>query len=242
MRVGAVIPTAGQGTRMGADRNKLFLEINGISVLERTLAVFLNHPDITHLCLVTAADEQEAVALAVRQAAGRGRRPQQPHICYAPGGATRRESVHNGLLKLAEGGFAEHDIVMVHDGARCFIQPDLISACLTATLADGSAVAAVPVKDTIKEVDGDGVITATPERSRLWQVQTPQCFRFGRLASAYRNGPAEATDDASLVEACGQRVKIIRGSELNIKITTPEDLLFGECIATRLDAAVKPTP
>ncbi|MGI6546489.1 MAG: 2-C-methyl-D-erythritol 4-phosphate cytidylyltransferase [Fastidiosipilaceae bacterium] len=233
--IAVIIPTAGKGARMGADQNKLFLDIEGISVLERTLSIFISHPAITDICLVTTVQERDFImelaqaTLDRKQLDGRTIR-----LHFAVGGDTRRESVHNGLNTLAATPFkvSGREIVMVHDGARCFVDHPTIDRCIFQANVSGACVAAVPVKDTIKQVDKDKLIISTLDRDLLWQVQTPQAFFFDLLLEAYQKGPAHATDDASLVEALGHDVRIVQGSDFNIKITTPEDLIIGRAIAT----------
>lgn len=235
-RIGMILPTAGRGVRMGANRNKLFLEIAGKPILQHTLEVLLSHADITDLCLVTNLSEQDSIAQTVQQALlnCRPKNSSELNIYYAAGGESRRASVHNGLQKLAEAGFSDEDIVMVHDGARCFLEHGIIDRCILGAKKYGACIAAVPVKDTIKVVSADSVVQSTPERSALWQVQTPQSFKFELLLRASNEGPEEATDDASLVEALGHPVHIVKGSDFNIKITTPEDLVIGTAIARHL--------
>lgn len=233
--IAVIIPTAGKGARMGADQNKLFLDIEGVSVLERTLSVFISHPSITDICLVTAVRERDHIAELARMTLSRQQLDCRTiRLHFADGGDTRRESVHNGLNALAAASFnvSGEEIVMVHDGARCFVDHPTIDRCVHQATVSGACVAAVPVKDTIKQVNKDHLIIATLDRDLLWQIQTPQAFFFNLLLEAYQKGPAHATDDASLVEALGHDVRIVRGSDFNIKITTPEDLIIGRAIAT----------
>jgi 2-C-methyl-D-erythritol 4-phosphate cytidylyltransferase len=145
------------------------------------------------------------------------------------GGATRQESVFNGLRALP----ADTDYVMVHDGVRPFVTDGIISACLEAAVEWGAAAAAVPVKDTIKITDDEGFVMNTPERRQVWAVQTPQAFQMALLLEAHRRAcqtGIEATDDATLVEQLGFKVKLVMGSYRNIKITTPEDLIVAEAL------------
>ncbi|MBI2853612.1 MAG: 2-C-methyl-D-erythritol 4-phosphate cytidylyltransferase [Chloroflexi bacterium] len=140
------------------------------------------------------------------------------------GGATRQESVHIGLSKLPE-----CEWVIIHDAARPFLDGTLIEDGLRAAEETGAAIAAVPVKDTIKVAGLDGLIVQTPRRDGLWAAQTPQIFRFDIISEAYKSSD-EATDDASLVERAGGQVKLYAGSYENIKITTPEDLAYAELL------------
>lgn len=143
------------------------------------------------------------------------------------GGETRQMSVYNGVRALS----ADVDFVVVHDGVRPFVNDQIIFACLTAADECGAAVAAVPVKDTIKIADENNFIVETPIRERLWAVQTPQVFRKSLLEEAHQKAHAQqltATDDAALVEQLGFPVKLVMGSYENLKITTPEDLRVAE--------------
>ncbi len=143
------------------------------------------------------------------------------------GGETRQMSVYNGVRALSE----DVDFVVVHDGVRPFVNDQTIFDCLAAADAYGAAVAAVPVKDTIKIADENAFIVETPVRERLWAVQTPQVFRKSLLEEAHQKAHAQqltATDDAALVEQLGFPVKLVMGSYENLKITTPEDLRVAE--------------
>ena len=145
------------------------------------------------------------------------------------GGETRQMSVYNGVRALP----ADVDFVVVHDGVRPFVTDETIAACLTAADECGAAVAAVPVKDTIKIADENAFIVETPVRERIWAVQTPQVFRKPLLEEAHHRAHAQqltATDDAALVEQLGFPVKLVMGSYANLKITTPEDLPVAEVL------------
>jgi 2-C-methyl-D-erythritol 4-phosphate cytidylyltransferase len=150
-------------------------------------------------------------------------------VHFIQGGSTRQESVYRGLQGLPAA--ATH--VLIHDGARCLATPDLFDHC-TAALQDClGLIAAVPVKDTIKVVDANALITATPDRSNLWAAQTPQGFDVAQLRQCHEEGVRqnwEVTDDAALFERCGLPVKIVPGEETNLKVTTPVDLAIAEFI------------
>ncbi len=142
-----------------------------------------------------------------------------------PGGSERQHSVHKGLLKLTT------QWVMVHDGVRPFVQPNEIEACYERARQIGASVLAVPVKDTIKQVDNEGKVLSTPDRRSLWAIQTPQTFRLSELLEAYVAAERDGflgTDDSSLAERAGIQVSVVEGSYRNIKITTPDDLDFAE--------------
>ena len=145
------------------------------------------------------------------------------------GGQTRQASVFNGLQSLP----TDVDCVIVHDGVRPFVTDEIIFACIEAADEWGAAVAAVPVKDTIKVASADGFIVDTPDREKLWTVQTPQAFRASVLLDAHALAQREgvtATDDAMLVEQLGFKVKMVSGSDSNLKITTREDLIIAEAL------------
>jgi 2-C-methyl-D-erythritol 4-phosphate cytidylyltransferase len=150
-----------------------------------------------------------------------------------PGGRERQDSVYNGLLRAKP----DTDVVLIHDGVRPFVSLEVVLATIDAAKEYGAAVAAVPVTDTIKRVDADGFVLNTPEREQLWAAQTPQAFRYALLMQAHqsvRKRGIVATDDAALLERLGMRVKVVRGSHENIKITTEEDLARADLILRRL--------
>ncbi|QXE22010.1 2-C-methyl-D-erythritol 4-phosphate cytidylyltransferase [Richelia sinica FACHB-800] len=145
------------------------------------------------------------------------------------GGSTRQESVYNGLQALP----AEAQQVLIHDGARCLVTPELLNACAAAICHCPGLIAAVPVKDTIKVVDQSGIIQDTPDRQQLWAAQTPQGFDVKLLKQCHAEGVRqgwEVTDDAALFEKCGIAVRIVPGEETNLKVTTPQDLAIAEFI------------
>ncbi len=146
---------------------------------------------------------------------------------FIQGGSTRQESVYNGLQGLPDGA----ERVLIHDGARCLATPDLFDRCATILATCPALIAAVSVKDTIKVVDEHGLVRETPDRANLWAAQTPQGFEVKLLRACHDRGRAlgwEVTDDAALFEKCGLPVKIVRGEETNLKITTPGDLAIAK--------------
>ncbi|MGE7596191.1 2-C-methyl-D-erythritol 4-phosphate cytidylyltransferase [Peribacillus frigoritolerans] len=215
-----VIPAAGQGKRMKAGKNKLFIELSGIPIIVYTLRVFEEDPDCRGIILsINPAEKDYFNQLIAAYGLKKVRK-------LVMGGKERQQSVYNGLQHADEG------IVLVHDGARPFINLGQISELTTAASLHGGAVIAVPVKDTIKKAANKKVLE-TVERSSLWAVQTPQAFRVSILKRAYEQAEAEkflGTDDASLLERINERVVIIEGNYDNIKITTQEDLYFAEAI------------
>jgi len=218
-----LIACAGSGRRMGADRNKLLLEVGGRPVLAWTLAAALASPEVRWIGIVgQPVDQAEIEALVA--AAG----PDRP-VVWIQGGDSRQESVAHGLAALP----AEAEAVLIHDGARCLVEPELIARCAAAAAAGEAVIAAAPVTDTIKRVDGDGVIQDTPDRSVLWGAQTPQGFPVEQLRRAHARAAAEGwsvTDDASLFERLGWPVKVIAAPPSNIKITTRFDLTVAAAV------------
>jgi 2-C-methyl-D-erythritol 4-phosphate cytidylyltransferase len=146
-------------------------------------------------------------------------------VAVCAGGERRQDSVAEGLKRLDGCSW-----VVIHDGARPCLTVELVERGLEEARQTGAAIAAVPLKETVKVVDSEGVIASTPRRQSLWAAQTPQVFRFDLIAEAHRMVNGEVTDDASLVEALGHKVKVYMGSYDNIKVTTPEDLALAETI------------
>ena len=212
--MGVVVVAAGRSTRMGGT-DKTFAEIHGIPLVVHTLRRLAQSPAVSRIALVVAED---AVARAEGMIA---RHAIDKVTAVCAGGERRQDSVYAGLVALGNSRW-----VAVHDGARPCISEEVLDRALQAAQRWSAAVAAVPVKDTIKVVDDDHVVTDTPERSTLWAAQTPQVFDYDLLMRAHRSASAEYTDDASMVEAMGQSVRIFLGSYENLKVTTPEDLAF----------------
>jgi 2-C-methyl-D-erythritol 4-phosphate cytidylyltransferase len=226
-RVCALIVAAGKGTRMKMDMNKQYIEIGGKPVLARTVQVFEDCGHVDEIVIVVNARDIMHCRQNIVERYGFGK----VGIIVA-GGDSRQQSVYNGLNALND----KCGIVLIHDGARPFIDEDSIINSIEAAGEFGGACVAVPVKDTIKFVGEDGFIDKTLERSRLWSIQTPQTFRFDLILNAYKNADAEgfiASDDAMIAERMGHAVRIVPGTYYNIKITTEEDILLAEAIATR---------
>jgi 2-C-methyl-D-erythritol 4-phosphate cytidylyltransferase len=217
-------------------RPKQFIELRGIPALHYTLQAFEESPEVARI--YTVGDRQRIEALV--QAAGISKYA----ACAEPGEA-RSFSTRNGLLLCAED---PETIVLVHDGSRCLVTPDLIKRVVRAT--DGASepdgvVPGVPVSDTIK-IAREGTVAETLDRTNLWAIQTPQAFRLSLLRGLH-DSPKEflraATDEASLVERDGGRVEVVAGEKTNIKLTSPEDLVFAEAIlAVREGAARQALP
>ncbi len=225
METTVLVPAAGMGRRMGASMNKQYLQLGGRPILARTLELFQSHPAITHIYLIIPADEIDYFKTEVLTGMALTKLAR-----IVPGGKERQDSVRNGLQQLQIDQIKADSVVMVHDGVRPLFNPDLITTLVETAVLAGGAVVGVPVKDTIKEVEGE-LIVKTPDRSRLWQIQTPQAFRFELLLRAYQQAGRDdfsGTDDASLVERLNVPVRMISGDYRNIKITTPEDLVIAE--------------
>ncbi len=217
-RVGAVIVAAGSSRRMGGV-NKVFALLDGKSVLARVIDAFQRCNSIDQIVVVLSGPNLERG----RQLVAEQGWSKVTDVCA--GGRRRQDSVVAGLSRLTH-----CDWVVIHDGARPLVTVDLIDCGLEAARETGAAVAAVPVTDTIKVAGDDRIGTETPARDNLWAVQTPQVFRFDIIAEAYRQAKGEVTDDASLVEQLGYRVKLYMGSYDNIKVTTPDDLALAEVL------------
>lgn len=234
-QVVAILPAAGMGSRMKAQVNKVWLDLEGKSVVEHTLAVFQDSPLIDAIILVVQAGEQAAFQELLAKQAG------SVPIYLTVGGKERQDSVVNGLNLLRSLDFApDQTIVAIHDAARALITQELLEQVIAAAGEYSAVGVGVPVKDTIKQVNQDGWITGTPERSTLWAVQTPQVFKMDLLWHSYESVKGSGrtfSDDCGVVEAAGYPVKLVYGSYENIKITTPEDLILaGGILRRRTDA------
>jgi 2-C-methyl-D-erythritol 4-phosphate cytidylyltransferase len=214
-----VIPAAGIGSRMRADRPKQYLQLAGRTILEHSLNCFLDHPRLRGLVLSLAADDPFWPTLACAN---------DPRICRAAGGAERADSVLAGLLQLLELGAEADDWVLVHDAAR----PNLARSDLDGLLGELAndpvgGLLAVPARDTLKRAGADGRVAETVDRSLIWQAYTPQMFRFAALHRALADALVAGvaiTDEASALEWAGQAPKLVEGRADNLKITRPEDL------------------
>ena len=215
-QVGAVIVAAGRSTRMGGV-DKTFAPIYGRPLVAHTLDRFESSSLIDQIVLVLAEDSLEQGRKLVEERDYE----KVAHVCA--GGQRRQDSVRNGLELLSP-----CDWVIVHDGARPCLDDAILQRGLDAAAECGSAVAGVPVKDTIKLVTPDQMVKDTPDRSQLWAAQTPQIFRYGLLLEAHRTCTQDVTDDAAMVESLGHPVKMFLGSYENIKVTTADDLVIAE--------------
>lgn len=223
MKISAIIPSAGLGSRMGGVK-KPYIELFGKPILVHTLEVFQKCKSIDNILIVTAKGDEERCAIDVIKAYSINKATD-----IVVGGNTRQESVFNALKKLS----SDNDIVVIHDAVRPLFAESMILESIEQAKQNGSAIIAVPVKDTIKEANEDNFVFKTLDRRKLWAIQTPQTFRYEIIMQAHikaRENGILATDDASLVEKMGLKVKLIMGSYENIKITTPDDLVIAESI------------
>jgi 2-C-methyl-D-erythritol 4-phosphate cytidylyltransferase len=227
-RLAIVVTAAGRGVRLDSRLPKQYVPLLGIPVLQRTLCALDSCEQVDAIALVVNAEEMEYCRAEIaREQIGKV-------VSVTIGGAERALSVRNGLQALAKVG--TWDLVGVHDGARPLVTCQEVSRAVDVLAAEpdvDGVVLAIPSVDTIKTVDAQGWITGTPDRSGLWRAQTPQIFRWQVLLSAYNQTDEvllSATDDSSLVEARGARVKVVEGSPENLKITEPSDLRRAESI------------
>jgi 2-C-methyl-D-erythritol 4-phosphate cytidylyltransferase/2-C-methyl-D-erythritol 2,4-cyclodiphosphate synthase len=221
----AIITAAGFGTRMKLGHPKQYHLLAGIPILVHTVRAFVENNHINRIVVVVPADwiEQTNTLFTHYQI-------NDTNLVIVAGGKRRQDSVQAGLKALDD----DTAIVLVHDGARPLVSREIIDRCYLAALQSGAAIAAVPVKDTLKRADDDGKVTATIDRTSLWQAQTPQAIRKDLLAKAFKyNGDADVTDESSLLENAAIPVTLVAGAESNIKITHPEDLLLAEKIIQR---------
>lgn len=222
--VSAIIVAGGRGSRMGQTINKQFIKIGGKEILARTIEVFQSIDEINQIIIVCALDEIEQCRESIVKKYGLSK-----VVKVVPGGGERQDSVLNGLNSCS----SDTDIVVVHDGARPFVTGEIIKESIKCAGECGACTAAVPVKDTIKRVGENKYSIETPSRSGLYAVQTPQAFKYDLIMEAHRQAKCKnisATDDTALVEGIGVKVKIIDGSNTNIKITTADDLIFADAI------------
>lgn len=222
MQYEVVLPAAGSGKRMGAGQNKLFLKLLEKPILVHTLEVFQQDPACTGIWLAVKPEERGFIQKMLEDY-------RITKVKGLPdGGAERQHSVHSCMKEMQQ-----VDIVLVHDAARPFITHDIIAKLVQNAHHHGAAIAGVRAKDTIKKVSMNGIIEETVDRESLWMVQTPQAFRFELIMEA--EDVAEkvgflGTDEAMLMERLGHQVHIVESSYENVKMTTQEDLVFGEAI------------
>ncbi|WP_036901956.1 MULTISPECIES: 2-C-methyl-D-erythritol 4-phosphate cytidylyltransferase [Prochlorococcus] len=219
-----LIASAGIGSRMGAGFNKLLLPIAGKPILKWTLDAVDSADSIKWIGVIGQPGDQQVIVKMFDDFS----KPME----WIQGGKTRQESVERGLAALP----TEAEYVLIHDGARCLIEPDLLNQCSEMVEKGFAVIAATPVTDTIKKVDENGFILDTPDRDVLWAAQTPQGFQVEKLKKAHEQAikrKLNVTDDASLFEKLGWPVKILQSGPSNIKVTTPFDLSVAEAIIAK---------
>lgn len=218
-----LIPAAGVGKRMGADGNKLLLQLRGKPLLAWTLTSALRTPSLSWIGIIGQRYDFPAFEKILSQLS------LVKPVVLIEGGETRQQSVYNGLRALPPTA----EKVLIHDGARCLATPDLFARCTQELSTCQALIAGVTVKDTIKVVDADNIIADTPNRDFLRAAQTPQGFDVKLLKQCHQKGLElgwQVTDDAALLEKCGYPVKIVEGEETNLKVTTPIDLTIADFV------------
>ncbi len=222
-RVCAIIASAGKGSRMGTGTKKQYLLLRGRHILAHTISVFESCPSVHDIVLVVPEGEVGLCEDEIVKPSGFSKVRK-----IVEGGRERQDSVRKGL-SAAQGC----DIVMIHDGVRPFVTEELIKDVLAAASRWGAAIPGIPVRDTVKTVDGEGLVVRTLDREALRLIQTPQAFRKELIMEAHRKALEEgvlSTDDSALVERLGRPVAVVEGSWKNIKITTRDDLELAELI------------
>ncbi len=218
--VAAIIPAAGSGTRMKLNHPKQYHHLAGEPILVHTVRAFHLSPDITKIVVAVPEGRLKSTS-ELLETHGLS----DSSITVITGGKRRQDSVHKGLKVLDN----SIDIVLVHDGARPFVTEKLIAKCCSEAVIHGAAIAALPVKDTLKKSSSTNTIISTIDRENLWQAQTPQAARIELLQQAYEKiGDRDVTDEASLLELAEIPVHIVEGLETNLKITRPDDLIIAE--------------
>ena len=221
----AIVPAAGLGSRLGLGKNKAFADVGGLPLLVQCMRMLADTDCVSRVIAVVRPQEVKEAELMLEEYS-KEYYPLLP-FCVVAGGKERQDSVANALSAVTE----SDGYLAVHDGARPFAGKEVFKRVLKAAADSGAAIAAVPVKDTVKVVDENNLVQYTPVRSTLRAVQTPQIFKISILKQAYellQKQHGNATDDASLVERLGIAVAVAEGSYENIKITTPEDLILAE--------------
>lgn len=217
----ALVPCAGVGLRAGTEGPKQYHTLAGQAVVAHTLAALAQVPRLT-ATLVVLAPQDDQFELAAPAFGG------DRAWMARCGGATRAETVANGLAELAARGVQPHDWVLVHDAARCLIRPEWVDRLIDACQDDEvGGLLALPIADTLKQ-EHEGRSVATLDRSHKWAAQTPQMFRLGLLRPALAHAGAAVTDEASAIEAAGHAPRLVRGDWANLKVTWPEDFSLAE--------------
>lgn len=230
--VTAIVLSAGSGRRMGTEVKKQYLLICSKPIIWHTLRAF-EMSDVDEVILVVGRDDIATTEKIIED----GNFAKVKKI--VEGGKERQDSVYNGLKETDNSEY-----VLIHDGARPLITPEMVNRCIEEVKAQKAIVAAVPVKDTIKIVDNDNKVVDTPDRKTLWSIQTPQAFSYELIRGAFDKMIASevkvmVTDDAMVVEKYSdQKVSVVMGEYTNIKITTPEDIILAEKILKKFEKSV----
>lgn len=220
----AVILAAGKGSRMNAGINKQFLMLRDKPIIAYTLMSFDKCKAIDEIIVVIAPDELDFFQNEILQKYAFNKVKK-----LVGGGSERQQSAYNGIKAVNE----ESDIVLIHDGARPFVNSVTIESCIEQARLCGAASAGMPSKDTIKLIDEQGMVVLTPDRGKVWLTQTPQVFKKNIIITAHEQALARGmvgTDDAMLAELAGYKVKMVEAAYENIKITTPEDIAIAEVL------------
>lgn len=218
----AVIVAAGSGTRMGLKTNKVLLPLAGEPIIAHTIGSFELCYDIAEIIVVARKEDIPEIINICKTWNF------QKVSCVIAGGETRQESVYKGLLESSD-----YQFVAIHDAARCLIMPEEISNTIKAAKIYGAAALGIKAADTLKKTDEEGNIIKTISRQNVWQVQTPQVFKLEDIKNAHQFAIKEnftATDDCELVEKLGIKIKMVEGSNINFKITTPDDLSIAQAL------------
>jgi 2-C-methyl-D-erythritol 4-phosphate cytidylyltransferase len=222
MKIVALIAAAGKGKRMNARVSKPFIHISGKPILAYTIEKFEKCKVIDKIYLIVSPEEKEMCHknIILRYNFSKVKE-------LVDGGETRQDSVYNGIKALDK----DTDIVVIHDGARPLVEETIIRDSIEKAQKYGAAIAAIPIKDTVKKSENDFFINKTLNREKIWRAQTPQTFKYDIILTAYHQAFKDkylVTDDAAIVERYGHKVKLIIGSKENIKITTPFDIIMAE--------------
>lgn len=224
--IAAIIAAAGVGKRMGHQLPKPYLPLGGKPILAHTLKVFEAIPEIREVTVVVHPDDLDYCQDNVI-----ARFNFKKVLRLVPGGKERQDSVYHALKALKNED--ELEIVLVHDGVRPFVTPEMVRQVIDAARRHGGAVLGLPAQDTLKKVDTEGLVCRTLDRNDIWQIQTPQAFQAPLLWRAFTEAYSRdfyGTDEAALLEELHQTVAVVAGSPFNLKITTPEDLELAEAI------------
>jgi len=220
----AIIVAAGKGLRMKCPTPKQYIDLEGVPLVSRTIKAFDGCASIDKIILVVPAGDIGFCIEKIINPSGI-----RKQVIPVAGGPERQDSVYKGILSIDN----NKSVVVIHDGVRPFVNPSVIEECIREASLHGACILGLPASDTLKLADGSGYIDRTIERDSIWLAQTPQAFHYDLIKKAHETARRECftgTDDALLVERLGEKVRMIRGSAYNIKITTPDDLAFARAM------------